>query len=301
MIAVRGGDRVIAVGDQAYEMYGKNPPDVDVRTPLQDGVIADAERAGFILRKLLARADAHMGLSPSLYMSVPFDMSRIERRAYYEVGMRAGFSRKRIHLLLQPYMDALGAGIDMQKAKGTMIVNIGAQHVTICVLSGGQIGFGRILCTGGNAIDERISDLIRRRKNVVTGPRSSSRLKHALCDMGEGSEARKLIGMDFLSGHPREVVISKELVVEAARTELDPIAQEIKTLLERIPPQIASCIHEEGILMTGGCSRIRHLEDYIQEITECKVVIPSSYEETTVFGLKTYIKEGKNLSVLEAG
>ena len=290
MIAVRKPDRVIAVGDLAYDMAEKNPPTVDVRTPVQNGRIADAERGGFVLDKLIGRLDAHRGITPSLYFSVPLGMSRIERKAYLDVGVRAGFPEGKIFLVDSPLAEGAALGIPLRETHGTMIVNIGAQHTLVAVIAGGQIVISRSFETGGRTIDESICDTVRRRLNVLIGMRTAVRLKYALGDMMERSDARRTIGMDTLSGNPREVTVPALLVRSATLDVMQPLSQEIRKLLERIPPQIAACVRQEGVYVTGGSARIAHLMPYLVDALGVKIIIPALFENTSIYGMTSAIR-----------
>ena len=289
MIAVKDGDQVIAVGNQAYEMLEKNPPEIEVSTPAEGGKIADADRGGFVLSKLLLRAEARRGPFSAVYFSAPLNMSKIERRAYREIGLIAGFRPREIFLIDQPLCDALSLGVAADTTKGSMIVNIGAQHTVISVFAGGQIVISERIMTGGKKIDEAIADLVRRRTNVMIGLRTASRVKHAIADCYETEDARKMIGMDTLSGVPGEVVVTSDLVREAMIGELSRAAEEAKRILMRIPPQIAGYIRAEGIYLTGGSARIRHIAEYFREMTGAAVNLTAAYEYETISGLREII------------
>ena len=175
MIAVREPDTVIAVGNQAYEMFGKNPPNIDVRGPVRGGRVADADRAGFILKKLLLRADADGGLSPSLFIACPLDMSRIEKRAYLDIGADANIRPAKLRLVEKPLCDAISVGLVMRSTRGSMIVNIGAGGTMISIISQGKIVISERFSYGGDEIDESICEIVRRRTNVLIDVRTACR------------------------------------------------------------------------------------------------------------------------------
>ena len=289
MIAVRNGEQVIAVGNQAYEMFEKNPPDIDVSTPATDGMIADADRGGFVLDKLLMRAEARRGIDPILYFSAPLNMSRIEKKAFREIGLIAGFRSRRIFLFDQPLCDAVSVGLPFQKTKGSMIVNIGAQHTVISVIAGGQIVISERVMTGGKRIDEAICDVVRRKTNVLIGTRTAGRVKLAIADCYETEDARKMVGMDTLSGVPGEVVVTSGMVREAVLSEVGRAAAEARRILTRIPPQIAGYIRAEGVYLTGGTARIAHIADYFHDVLGASVNLTSAFEYETINGLRELI------------
>ncbi|MBQ6469658.1 MAG: rod shape-determining protein [Lachnospiraceae bacterium] len=286
MIAVKDGEQVIAVGNQAYEMLEKNPPEIDVSTPVEDGMISDADRGGFVLDKLLMRAEAGRGINPILYFSAPLNMSRIERKAFCEIGLIAGFRENRIFLVDQPLCDALSLGIPIQRTKGSMIINVGAQHTVISVIAGGQVILSERVLTGGKRIDEAICDTVRRKTNVLIGTRTAGRVKHAIADCYESDDARRMFGMDTLSGVPGEVVVTADLVREAMLSELEKAAAGTKRILTRIPPQIAGYIRAEGIYLTGGTARVAHIADYFKEYCGAAINLSKAYEYETINGIR---------------
>ena len=289
MIAVREPDTVIAVGNQAYEMFGKNPPNIDVRGPVRSGRVADADRAGFILKKLLQRADADGGLPPSLYIACPLDMSRIEKRAYLDIGADANIRPSKLRLVEKPLCDAISVGLVMRSTRGSMIVNIGAGGTMISIFAQGHIVISERFPYGGDEIDENICEIVRRRTNVLIDVRTACRLKYAMGDLMETEDARRTIGMDTLSGVPGEVVVTSAMVREAAAQEADRIASAVRSFLERIPPQIAGFIRAEGVYLTGGSARIRNLALYLQEKSGVVMHVSSGYEYSTINGLKELI------------
>ena len=155
--------------------------------------------------------------------------TRIERRAYAEVGERAGFKSGNIYLLDQPFADAIALDIPVRKTRGTMTVNIGAGHTVISVVSAGQIVIGRTLRQCGNSIDEAVCDAVRKKTNVRIGIKTANRLVRALADMNDSDDARKMYGIDSLTGVPGEVIVNANLVNTAAKNELLGIAEELKT------------------------------------------------------------------------
>ena len=289
MIAVRDGRSVIAVGNQAYEMYEKNPPNIDVDAPVVNGIVADADRGSFVLKKLLLRADAKTGPAPKIFFSVPLDMSRIERRAFAEVGRFAGIRRGQIFFVDQPICDVLACGITPEKTKGTMVVSIGADVTSVSVVEHGSLMISRRYMRGGRLIDETLCEIVRKQTNVLIGKRTANRLKHAMAQCFPGGDARRCIGMDPLSGEPREVVVSAAMVDLAVKETVDFAADEMKSILERIPPQVSGYIRAEGVYLTGGTARIPDLAEYMQERSGVRINPVSSCEFSTITGLRELI------------
>ena len=286
MIAVRGEDQVIAVGNQAYEMFEKNPPDIDVRTPVEEGMIADADRGGFVLDKLLLRADARRGMTPLLYFAAPAEMSRLEKRAYKMCGMIAGIPEKRIFLVDQPYCDALSVSVPIHRTKGSMLLNIGAQHTVVSIISQGQIVLMRRIPAGGRHMDEAIADLVRRQTNVRIGTRTAARLKHAMGSLSPRDDARRMVGMDTLSGVPGEVVVTADTVREAILSVIGFLADETAQILTRLPREMAESIRAEGVHLLGGCAKLPEIGEYFSGRIGMPVSADPAGEFATIRGIR---------------
>lgn len=293
MIAIRNGTQVIAVGDAAFEMYEKTPPNVAVDHPVSDGRIADTDEVEMLLRVLLTKTDSRNGLTPIVYFSVPYNMPAIERKAYRTVIDGAGRLRApRAFLSEAPFCDAIALGIPISRTRGSMILNMGAESTTVSVIAGGQIiADSRIGC-GGHQMNTAIIGAVRREMNLIIGQRTARRLKAVLATFrpeGRG-EARRVVGVDTLSGLPREEVITQELICDTVETLVMEMADEIRLILERIPPQISKCIAEEGLYLTGGLTRIPDIGKYISHRTGCRVNVSDLHELSTISGLEEILK-----------
>ena len=290
MIAVRPSTgRVLAAGDAAYEMYAKTPPDIDVRTPSDKGTIADVDRAGFLMKKLLAAADERPGGKRVLYAAAPIDLSQIQKRAFSDMGELCGVQGGVI-LVDQPVCDARGCGIDTDATRGTILLNIGASCSILSVIVQGQTVISEMLEEGGRHMDEAIADSVRRHTNCLIGPRTAHRLKHALANTGTVRDARKTFGMDAITGTPREVIVSAEIVHEAVMPHLSHLAEAVSELWERMPPQIAENMEKQGLILSGGGARIPNTAEWFAEKTGHGAITARDYEMTTILGLREYMR-----------
>ncbi|MDO4619756.1 MAG: rod shape-determining protein [Lachnospiraceae bacterium] len=292
MIAVRNGSQVIAFGNDAFDMYEKNPPGIRVDRPIIGGRIADVDEVEMLLSLLLKRTDSHVGSKPYIYFSASVNMSELEKRAYYAISYTGNLGRPKVFLVDRPICDAIALGIDPGRSKGSMILDIGAQSTEVSVIAGDQIIISDALNIGGQQLNESICNEVRREKNLLIGRRTARRLKAVLATFEQKglNEARKVIGIDTVSGLPREEVISAELVTRAAEAELRKGAEEMRLFLERTPPQISRCIFEEGIYLTGGTARIPGIDRYLSHHIGCKVILSTDYDFSTVKGLKEIIQ-----------
>ena len=231
-----------------------------------------------------------MGYRPELYFSVPCDMTEIERRSYYTIAHKGALKNCRMYLVDKPIADALALGIPINRTKGSMIVNIGAQSTEISVIANARVIFSRIIQVGGKQFNESICNLNRRKNNFQIGSKTAKRVKIALADLGtDKKEARKVRGVDGASGLPMEGIITSSLVNEALLSGVNEIGEEIKHALERTPPQIHDHIQKEGIYITGGSTRIPNIDRYLSRQLGCPVQLSQYYDLCTICGLKELI------------
>ena len=242
MIAIRNQDQILAVGNDAYEIFEKNPSNVSVISPVLGGKIADINHTEMVLKALLEKTDAQALLGYSLYLAIPSDLSEIDRRAYYTIG---NSNRKnKIYMVDKTIADAVALGIPILHTKGTMIVNMGAQSTEISVIEQGRVVVSKMLDIGGKQLNDGIVNEVRRRYNLHIGNRTARRLKFSLAYLGEDiMEARKIIS---LSGLPERKLPSLRILAPVRK-----ICEEIQFFLERIPPQIRHNIEDQGIFVAG--------------------------------------------------
>ena len=285
MIAIRNQDQVLAVGNDAYEIFEKNPSNVSVISPVLYGKIADINHTEMVLKALLEKTDAQALLGYSLYLAIPSDLSEIDRRAYYTIG---NSNRKnKIYMVDKTIADAVALGIPILHTKGTMIVNMGAQSTEISVIEQGRVVVSKMLDIGGKQLNDGIVNEVRRRYNLHIGNRTARRLKFSLAYLGEDiMEARKIVGVDSLSGLPREEIVPSDVIHETILAPVRKICEEIQFFLERIPPQIRHNIEDQGIFVAGGTSRIPDMEWFLKQETGQKIRLSDYFEFCTVCGLK---------------
>lgn len=290
MIAIRNKDTILAVGDEAYEMYEKNPANVEVSSPMLNGMIANISHLEILLHMLLEKTEHNVGRHPVIYFAVPVDMTEIEKRAYYSVAQTGRFRKSRVMLVEKPIADALALGIPIMKTKGSMLVNIGAATTEISVIADSRVIISKVIPLGGDHLTNNIQTSIRRKHNFSISERTAGRLKLSLANLeGERKDARKIVGIDCVSGLPRERIITSASVNESITASIQEIAAEIKTFLERIPPQIHKVILSDGIYLTGGSTRLPHIDRILSRQIGCPILLSHYYELCTVYGLKEII------------
>lgn len=291
MIASRGRT-IIAVGNEAYEMYEKAPSNISVSSPMAFGMIANLELQEIALYSMLKKIDRIISFGSDIYFSVPLDMTAVEKRAYYHVANGHWLRKNRVFMVEAPIADALAMGIRLEKNEGSMVVNIGAQSTQFSIITDGKIIISKKIPIGGRQMNEAICSEVRKRYSLQLGTRTGKRLKLVMGRLNDQrKDARKVVGIDSISGLPREEVISSYVVNAGIMNCVNEIAAEMKTFLERIPPQISYQIAKEGIYLTGGSTRLPYIDNYLASYTGFAFNLSELYETSAVCGLEKIIRD----------
>ena len=276
---------IFAVGDDAFSMYGKAPSNIEITFPMEAGVISRFNDMQFLLQNLLKRG-RQFSRGSEYVIAVPTDVTEVEKRAFYELVADSKVKAKNIYIVDKPVADAIGAGLDVTKSKGIMIVNIGAETTEISVLSLGGIVISKSVKIGGNKLDDSIISAVRKVYNLSIGSKTAEGLKK---ELGSAVQAEETFapgfGRNVLSGLPVSVDISSDVIYSAVVDPLHSIMDSIKVILERTPPELAADIIKNGIYVSGGTSNIRNLEKFIHQETNLAVNIVENPAESVVRGL----------------
>ena len=290
MIASRG-HKIIAVGNEAYEVFEKSPAEVAVCSPMSFGMIANLELQEIVLYSMIRRIDHILGVGSVMFFTVPLDMTAVEKRAYFNVANGYWLRKNRVYMVESPIADALAMGVDLDDPTGNMVVNMGAQSTEMSIITGGRIIISKKIPIGGRQMNESICTEIRKRYNLQLGTRTAKRLKMVMGRLSDQRKGvRKVVGIDCISGLPREEVISSYVVNDGIMNCVNEIASEMKTFLERIPPQISYHIAKQGIYITGGSTRLPYLDKYLASYTGFTFNMSDLYEKSAVSGLEKIIK-----------
>ena len=265
VVAVSEEDnKVLAIGVEAKEMVGKTPENIIAYRPMKDGVIADYRVTEAMLRYFIRKALGKYGFfRPDVMVSVPAGITSTERRAVVEATIRAG--AKNAYVVKEPILAAIGAGIPIHESRGHMVVDIGGGTTDVAVISlGGIVASTSVKCAG-NKIDQAIADYIKKTYNLSIGDRTAELVKIKIGAAIAVEEELTVVikGRDFIQGLPRSANISTNEVVKAIDGELKQIIRAIKDVLAETPPELASDIIDQGIIMTGGTSSLRNLTDLV--------------------------------------
>lgn len=296
IIAIIDDKKVIAIGNDAYDMYGKAPSNICISYPVQCGVIADIKNMNSMLNLVFDKIGEKNGrvIGGEFIVTVPTDITEVEKRAFVELIENSNAKPKRVRLVERPVADALGAGLDVTGASGVMVVDIGADTTEISVLSLGGIVLSKIIPVGGNKMDLNIISAVRKNYALVIGNKTAETLKMKLASaikpMDNEVISMKVYGRDVISGLPLEREIDSAFIYDAVSEHLMTIVDGVKSVLERIPPEIASDIIDSGIYVTGGSAQIKNMDRLFINATELLVNICEDPGNTVAMGLGRIIE-----------
>jgi len=248
--------KMLAVGEEAQQMLGRTPGNIIAIRPLREGVISDYEMTERMIKEFIRKVLGFRLFKPNLVMCVPSVITEVEERAVIDAGTQAG--AKRVFLIEEPVAGAMGAGLDIAKADGNMVVDIGGGTTDIAVISLGGIVESTSIKIAGDKFDEAIVKYIRRKHNVLIGDRTAEEIKKQIgCVYARPDEATMEIkGRCLMTGLPRTFTVNSTEVMEAFEEVTSSIIEAIHAVLERTPPELTSDISTNGIIMTGGGSMI---------------------------------------------
>lgn len=272
VVAVSEQDnRILAIGEQAKQMIGRTPENIVAHRPMKDGVIADYRMTEAMLKYFIGRAMGSFSLwKPDVMVSVPAGVTSTERRAVVEATIKAG--AKNAYIVKEPILAAIGAGIPIYESKGHMIVDIGGGTTDVAVICLGGIVACTSVKVAGDKIDAAISDFIKKTFNLAIGDRTAEQVKIKIGSavVMEEPLLATIKGRDFVQGLPRTAQVSTNDIVKAIDKELRAIIRAIKDVLQETPPELASDIIDQGIILTGGSSLLRNLPELIYQKTGVK-------------------------------
>ncbi len=269
VVAVSMDDRkILAVGNEAKDMLGRTPDTIIALKPLKDGVIADYRTTEAMLRYFINKALGGMRLfRPEVMVAVPAGISSTERRAVSEATIAAG--AKAAYIIKEPIAAAIGADIPIGSASGHMIVDIGGGTAEMAVISLGGIVSSISVRVGGNKFDVAILEYIRRKYNLAIGERTAEEIK---INIGsalylEDKLSMEIRGRDIITGLPRSITVTSDDITEALQDELDAIINAAKKVLHETPPELAADIMDKGMVLSGGSSLLRNLDQLLARTT----------------------------------
>ena len=262
------GRKIQAVGGAAREMIGRTPGSIRIMRPMREGVIADYVVTEAILRYFIDRVCGRFRLfQPEMMISVPTGVTGVERRAVSDAAVAAGC--KSAALIAEPLAAAIGARVPISAPSGNMIINVGGGTTEIAVISLNDIVVSSSVRVAGNKIDGAISNHIRRQHNLLIGDPTAEEIKIAIGSATQMDEAipMEVRGRDQVAGLPRTVTITSDEVAAAISDPVQSIVRGVKSVLEQTPPELAADIIDKGMVMTGGGSLLRNLDELLTDET----------------------------------
>ncbi len=269
-----GQSRVLAVGHEAKEMVGKTPGNIRAIRPMRDGVIADFDMTEKMIRKFIEKAHGRSSLiSPRIIICVPYGLTQVERKAVRESALSAG--AREVFLIEEPMAAAIGAGVDIREPKGHLVVDIGGGTTEIGVVSLGGLVLSKSIRTAGDKIDQNIVNYVRKKYNLLIGERVAEEIKINIGTALVLDEDLTMIvnGRDQVEGLLSSVELTSEDIREAMKEPLKEISEALRDVLERMPPDLAGDIVNNGIILTGGGALIRKLDKYLSDIVRIPVYV----------------------------
>jgi rod shape-determining protein MreB len=271
----RGGKVVEAVGLQAKNMIGRTPGNITAIRPLKDGVIADFTVTEKMLQHFIRKAlpGRYFRPSPRVVVCVPYGSTQVERRAIRESTEGAG--ARKVWLIEEPMAAAVGAGMPVHEARGSMVLDIGGGTSEVAVISLNGIVYAASARIGGDKFDEAIINYVRRNYGILIGDATAERIKKEIGSAFPGDEVKEISvkGRNLSEGVPRSFSLNSNEILEALQEPLQGIVQAVKQALEQTPPELGADVADRGIVLTGGGALLRHIDKLLMEETGLPVVV----------------------------
>ncbi|MEG1773375.1 MAG: rod shape-determining protein [Oscillospiraceae bacterium] len=261
-------DTVRYVGQEAKDVIGRTPGSIVAMRPLKDGVIADFDITASMLQIFIRKVCGHSVFSrPNIIICIPSGVTEVERRAVREAAVKAG--GRRVSIIEEPMAAAIGAGLPVAEATGSMVVDIGGGTSEVAVISLGGIVAARSVRVGGDEFDSSIIQYVKRKHNLLIGERTAETIKIQIGSAYpyEEEQPMDIKGRNLVDGLPKNITISPSEIREALADSLSSVLDAIKATLERTPPELSADIIDHGITLTGGGAMLRGLDRLISEET----------------------------------
>ncbi|MDD2483998.1 MAG: rod shape-determining protein [Eubacteriales bacterium] len=290
----RDTNEIVAVGEEARQMLGRTPSNIVAVRPLRDGVISDYDVTERMLKHFIRRTCGSGGFfKPKIMVCVPSGVTEVEKRAVKEAAIEAG--GKSVYLMEEPVAAAIGAGLDISKPNGVMIIDIGGGTTDVAVIALGGIVTSNSVKVAGDKFDEAIVKYMRKEHKLYIGERTAEEMKMTIGtayprEMVVVQECR---GRDLVTGLPKSIEITSKQMMEALEEPLQVICETVHGVLERTPPELAADISNSGIVMTGGGALLHGIDRRIEERTGIPVRIADDPKSCVAIGT------GKALNSLE--
>jgi rod shape-determining protein MreB len=271
----RGGKVIVAVGAEAKNMLGRTPGHITAVRPMKDGVIADFTYTEKMLQFFIKKVHGNRLLNPSprVLVCVPFGSTQVEKRAIKESAEGAG--ARSVDTVYEPMAAAVGAGLPVHEARGSMVLDVGGGTSEVAVISLNGIVYASSVRIGGDRFDEAITNYVRRNYGILIGEATAERVKLEIGSAYPGQQVREMSvkGRNLSEGVPRSFTISSNEILEALTDPLNQMVSAVKNALEQTPPELGADIAERGMMLTGGGALLRDLDRLLAEETGLPVLV----------------------------
>ena len=290
--------RLLRIGEEAKKMLGRTPANIVAISPIVAGVISDYDMTARMLKEFIGRITSFSLFKPRVLICVPGSITGVEERALIDAAIEAG--ARKVYLKEASLATAVGAGIDIAKADGHMVVDIGSGTTEVAVVSLGGVVEQESIKTAGASFDEAIVRFIRKKHNLLIGLRTAEELKQSIGCVHPRPEVsyEEVKGRCLVTGLPRSVTVSSADMIEALEEPMDRLMEAIHLVLERTPPELVADVSENGIVLSGGGSQIWGLDKLITEQTGIEAVLVDDALSCTAYGAGRLLQ---NLNDMQEG
>ena len=289
VIAMKDKKYIFSVGDDAYEMYEKAPGNIQIIFPMKNGVIARFDDMQYLLGDLL-KEERPFIRGAEYVIAVPTDVTEVEKKAVEDATLQAG--AREVSIIEEPIAAAIGAGIDISKPCGNMIVDIGGGTSDIAVISLGGTVVSASIKIAGDDFDEALVRYMRKKHNLLIGERTAEDIKIKIGTAFKRSEVdyMDVRGRNLVTGLPKTVTVTSTETEEALRETTGQIVEAVISVLERTPPELSADILDRGIMLTGGGSMLRGMEELIEEKTGINTMTADDPMKVVAIGTGEYVE-----------
>ncbi len=288
-------EKISAIGKKAYEMTGRNPDMVDVIRPVKDGSVFDFQSMQSVLSYYVRKICGNKVLKPNILICVPGDSNTVDRRTVIDLATVSGAAKACV--VEETLAAAVGAGIDVNSNKGTLVADIGGGTTDIAVVSKGMVCVSHSVKIAGNTFDDAIINFLRKEKEIIIGKISAENIKKEVgcTSFLEAELAVRAAGKDLVSGLPKEVEMTSADVFMSIREQLESITEEIRLMLEKTPPELAADVAMNGIVITGGSANLTGIDRFIEYRLGIPTRVAGEPEKCVIRGMAKLMKAPKLL------
>ena len=297
----RGKKSVLAVGDEAKTMLGRTPGNITAVRPLRDGVIADFVVTEEMIKHFIKKVHKKKAFAnPRILICVPTGSTPVERKAIQDSALAAG--ARKVQLIEESIAAAIGAGLPISEATGSMVIDIGGGTTEIAVMSLGGVVYANSMRVAGDAMDASIIQYMRKQFNLLVGEASAEKIKKEIgTAMATSGNSYLMKGRDIRSGTPKEITLKEEDTAEALRPVLNQIMAGIKDALENTPPELSADLVDMGMVLTGGSALLKNIDKLISKETGLPVQISEDPLSCVAFGCGKALDDEQTFSNLLIG